>query len=226
MKATLFIQGVDASKYKRPRTHYGGIMTEDTDDDTPELTADSDMDDIWITSKVRMVAERRYKKYAFWSHILLTYYALMVIIISLLERSNGDISENTIFLNYNIVISIILLIFTLITYGFKFEEQSYRHRDCYLRLQRLLKTRGRSSTVKVHEKYMDILEGYPNHADIDYEVFLYNHIIVQKKELTFSGNKVKLTCYNWISIGVRTFFYYGVIGVLIYFPLRFITSYG
>ena len=38
---------------------------------------------IWITSKVRMLSETRYRSYALASHVLLSYYAFWLILLSL-----------------------------------------------------------------------------------------------------------------------------------------------
>ena len=47
----------------------------------------SEVDKIWLTSKARMQAEIRYKIYSLTSHLLLSYYALLMIIFSVFSDS-------------------------------------------------------------------------------------------------------------------------------------------
>ena len=134
-----------------------------------EPTESSDIQTkIWITSKVRMLSEMRYRSYGLASHILLAYYASWLILFSLFsDNSSPQVPA------YNklvIAFSVVILALSLVLYGFKFAEVADKFRECYLRLQRLYS--ASYDPKQFAENYHEILLAYPNHASRDYHDFI------------------------------------------------------
>ena len=153
--------------------------------------ADQYTDKIWITFKTRIYAEKRLQNYAFWSHLLMTYYAIFLIAAQFLISPDQTPDLLT---KLNIFLSIVVLIFSLLIYGFRFEERAAKHRDCYLRLQRLLD--AGYTPKKTLDLYHEVIDGYPNHIDQDYNNFLVETILLYGQDVVSRGNKLKAGGYR------------------------------
>jgi len=120
-------------------------------------------DRIWITSKSRIYAERRFRRYDVVSHIVLALLSGIVIAITLLR----DVLPPAAPLDaYTVVYSVFILAASIVVFGFKFGETATLPRECYLRLQKLHDSS--LPEVELTARYHDILS-YPNHSDCDYE---------------------------------------------------------
>ena len=76
------------------------------------------LDNIWVTSKTRMIAEERYRSYSLAAHIFTSYYSLLLIIFSIFS---SDISGFTAEFD-KIILTLAVLVFSLslILGGFHF----------------------------------------------------------------------------------------------------------
>lgn len=131
----------------------------------------SEIDNIWITSKTRILSEVRYKKYSFYSHIIFSYYSFLLIITSIFSDQLS--LKIQFFSQLNISISVALFASSLIVYGFRFDEIASKHRNCYLRLNSMLS--NKINDDEMLKKYHEILEFFPNHASKDYDNFLFQN---------------------------------------------------
>lgn len=116
---------------------------------------------IWITSKTRMNAERRLRRYDRLSHLLVSYYSLLLIL--LFVFSDEIFRDESLSQRVGLGLSIAVFVLTLILHGFHFGSTADKFRDCYLKLQKLLSQDG-----DVSDQYDDILQYYPNHEPRDY----------------------------------------------------------
>jgi hypothetical protein len=137
-------------------------------------------DKIWKTMKSRMRAESRYRSYDLAAHLLTTYYSLSIIFAAVFSDDLRQLIPQA----DKIVIALSILVFSLslVLLGFRFSETASKHRECYLRLQRL---HNDAEPMDLPQRYHDILEHYPNHAERD-----YNDMVVQA--VTFSGKSIKV----------------------------------
>jgi len=144
---------------------------------------DSLKDKIWFTVKCRIRAERRHKQYDQVSSLLISALSVCVIGVNLSQRyfsEQAPISEYTIF------VAVFILALSLIVSQSHFEAAATLHRECYLRLQKI------ASEIKEPEElskaYNDILAGYPNHSQLDYEAFIIESTLYSDKKLFDSGS--------------------------------------
>jgi hypothetical protein len=119
---------------------------------------------IYLTYKTRMVAESRAKLASRALNILLAWYSFWVIAFAVLDlRQAGSNSHGLVI----VILSIFVFGLSLIVPWLGLDEKASRHRECYLRLQKL-----RSLNIADDEKnarYHEILHSYPNHTDRDWD---------------------------------------------------------
>jgi conflict system pore-forming effector with SLATT domain len=176
---------------------------------------DIENNNIWWTSKVRMHAEKRFHRYSVASHLLLAYYALVIVLTSIFGQVLVHRVPN--FLELNIAFSVVLFASSLIVYGFKFSETAQNHRDCYLRIQRLL-SQGLGNK-ELQEKYHEILAGYPNHSSQDYDDFIIERTFVHRDELTNSSGPKRYNLRILFRKFCRLAAFWGTVGALLLAPV-------
>lgn len=131
---------------------------------TQQDSAPTIAENIWITSKSRMNSEKRNRLYGTAAHVLLHYFATLLVVHSIIHPQADSLEQ---YEQANTILSIAVLVASLVVHGFKFGEKAQLHRDCYLRLQKLTSEESRKKQLVVG--YNEILAGYPNHHDRDYE---------------------------------------------------------
>lgn len=128
-------------------------------------------DKIWITRKARIEASERLLRNDFHSHLLINYYALFVVIISVY-----DLNDTNVNLSLLSVISSILLLTTSIFISSKnFKERSNFLKSYYLKLE-FIQEKIKSFTDKekqtryleISEEYNDVLRNSENHLTVDF----------------------------------------------------------
>lgn len=174
-------------------------------------------DKIWITSRVRMMAEKRLLKYNNWSLFLLAYYSVFTVLLSVFPDYFK--SFYTYFDGIAVAASVAVLVASLVVGGFRFERTASLFRDCYLSLQRLYEDEGDSSSKQ--KPYADILMVCPNHSDGDYYDFLVSHIVLNGKKLSSAGEQIKCTWYMIISFYWRRTLFSVLIAILVLIPFAF-----
>lgn len=174
---------------------------------------------IWVTSRVRMISERKAIINQNISYFAITYYSVFSIIISIFE--NYYKYPYPALSQINLSSSVVVLVASLVAAGFRLESRAALFRDCYLKLQKLHDEELDFSTKNA--KYRDILFDFPNHSQSDYKDLLINHILIEKKELISGSRKISWTPYILISFIFRRIFYYGLTSILFLAPLIFLT---
>lgn len=168
-----------------------------------DAKSNSPVDDrIWITSRVRMVTEKRAKRNNFLSLVLLTYYSLFAVMIAIFSDYYQDHYGH--FGSISIAASVAVLVASLVVSGFGFERTAWLHRECYLSLQKL-----HGMKLPQDEKlsrYNDVLNLYPNQSVSDYYDFLVHHTLLESKKVWNDGVDVKYTKYMVVSFLVRKLF--------------------
>lgn len=179
----------------------------------------SNIDDkIWITSRVRMIAERKSKRNQNISYLAVTYYSLFTVVLSIFSdyyKSTYSLVEEI-----NLAASVIVLVSSLVAGGFRFETRATVYRECYLKLQKLLDDDVDPKEKK--ERYNEVLWDYPNHSDNDYYDLIINHVYWEGKKLTNGEHPLNPTCFMWASYLFRHSFYYTVVLLLFACPALFL----
>lgn len=179
----------------------------------------SNVDDrIWITSRVRMIAERKAIRNQNFSYIAVTYYSLFTVILSVFSKFY--VQTYSMLEEINLSASVVVLVASLVAGGFRFETRANIYRECYLKLQRL-ESRGLGDEEKLAE-YLDILDIYPNHSEKDYYDLIINHTHWEGKNLNIGDKSLSPTRFMWISYLFRHFFYYACVFFLFVAPLLFL----
>lgn len=183
-----------------------------------ENTATASIQDkIWITSRIRMMAERRLLRYNNWSLFLLAYYSVFTVVISVFPEYFR--SSYTYFDGITIAASVAVLVASLVVGGFRFERTASLYRDCYLSLQRLYEDEGDGRSKQ--KLYGDILLVCPNHSNGDYRDFLVTHTFLDGKKVFSAGEHVKCTSYMIFSFIYRRIVFWTLMALLVIFPLAF-----
>jgi hypothetical protein len=176
-------------------------------------------DNIWLTSKARVHAEKRYKKYSLISHLLLSYYALLMIFLTIFSESFISTLPLS---QISIALSVSVFAASLIVYGFKFGETAQLHRECYLRLDKLLALENDNQKLK--EQYHEIIAGYPNHSDNDFDDLVVDRVIWRKAPLNNSKGPISFTVQMLAWKIVRWFSFWLIFICLLYWPSSFLFS--
>ena len=145
---------------------------------------------IWITTKSRIYAERRFRSYDIASHIVLSLLSVVIISITLLSE---ELPQSAPLDAYTVVYSVFILAASIVVFGFKFGETATLHRECYLRLQRLHDSTDTHD--KVLERYHCILSSYPNHSDCDYESLVISRTLLNSEIMSRSDGTSILWSY-------------------------------
>jgi hypothetical protein len=179
----------------------------------------SNVDDrIWITSRVRMIAERKAIRNQNVSYLSVTYYSLFTVILSIFSKYY--LLTYSLLEEINLSASVIVLVASLVAGGFRFESRANVFRECYLKLQKL-----QGKTVCTDERlsqYLEILDIYPNHSNKDYYDLIINHTYWEGKKLAIGDIPLVPTSFMWLSYFTRHIFYYACVTLLFAIPLIFL----
>ncbi|WP_454849565.1 SLATT domain-containing protein [Rhizobium binxianense] len=184
-----------------------------------EAVATSKINDtIWITSRVRMIAERKSLRNQNISFLAVTYYSVFSVILSIFndyyDKPYPALNE------INLSASIVVLVASLVAAGFRLEARAGAFRECYLKLQRLYDEELSEAQKKM--KYREIMLDFPNHSPRDYADLLVNHILLEEKELTSGGKTSMYTRFMAISFFTRNLLYWMMLAVLFLGPVIFL----
>jgi len=137
---------------------------------------------IWFTRKARIVASERLLNHHFHSQLLLIYYSLLNVSLSVYAIKNESfLGENTsIALT---VMAICVLVVSLIVTNIDFKTRANKLKENYIDLQELY-----SSNLSKDEKwksYTALLKRCENHKDIDDKIFrVKNAAFLQSRKPT------------------------------------------
>lgn len=139
---------------------------------------------IYITYKARIVAESRMLRLAFWSQVLVAWYSIAIIVVSLADIStvykvtDGGVATTS--------LSILVLTASVFFYSQRFEIRAAGFRECYLKLRELYDSD--ESPEIVLKKYHDVLNAFENHSNFDYDSVLLASRVSKKKLQDANGD--------------------------------------
>lgn len=136
---------------------------------TQPASSENQINNIYLTSRIRMGSEVRLKSNGKVLNALITWYSFILIALSVADISK--ILEFKYFSTFSVACSVGILVASLLLQGARYQERAERFRECYLKLQSL----HSSPDIGLDEKLKDyhaILNNYENHSDFDYQVAL------------------------------------------------------
>lgn len=178
------------------------------------MTNSNPQEKIYITYKTRMTTEARLRKTAQISHILLSWYAVCLIILSMI-----DISGKFQIANSNMIsaaVSVATFGLSLFIYGERYNERADQFKNCYLKLKQLYE-----SSIKIEQKmkkYSQILEQYENQSDKDYDEMVFDAWL-RGQALENACGPIENSMLIFCRILAWRLFRYAVIGALFVAPL-------
>lgn len=181
-------------------------------------TTSSINDTIWITSRVRMIAERKALRNQNISYLAVTYYSVFSVIISIFESFYSI--QYTELGKLNLASAVVVLVASLVAGGFRLEARASSFRECYLKLQKLYDEDLPDNEKKL--RYRDILFDFPNHSNHDYTDLLVNHMVLEGKKLTNNGTVLEWTLFQFLSFFGRRVLYWFVVLALFLVPVAFL----
>ncbi len=174
---------------------------------------------IWLTSKSRIHAEMRYRRYDLVAHLLLSWLSLSVIAWSVVR---GSITVTAPLDTYAAILSVFVFAFSVIIFGFSFGETAAQHRECYLKLQKLQDSK--LDDDEINRQYHEILGGYGNHNSWDYDTLILDRTLYRRHDMwDRNGQKI---AWTWPMLAKHlTFFLAYWITVLLVFLYGFYLYY-
>jgi hypothetical protein len=143
---------------------------------------------IYLTYKTRMTTEARLRKTALTFHLLLSWYSLCLIVLSVIDVSRRFEIESA-----NIIsacVSVAIFGLSLFIYGERYSERADEFKNCYLKLKSLYE-----SSTHIEDKmirYAGILAQYDNQSDEDYDEMLFD-ACMRGQELRNAHGSVRIT---------------------------------
>lgn len=135
-----------------------------------------------------MGAHARFVRLDRLSHVTLTVYSVALLGFSVFEPHLAQTKLGPLSTEIATVLSLSILCASLVVWGLNFGATARDHRDCYLALQKLYE--GPQSENEKQAAYNELLEKFPNHANLDYERFLFRKLIIEGEKIsTKTGGK-------------------------------------
>ncbi|MGB3161779.1 MAG: SLATT domain-containing protein [Carnobacterium sp.] len=181
---------------------------------------------VWVTKKVRMDAEAIRKRVNNHLEILLTYYSVATLSLSVITYKNPDENLDT----WNLLITIFLLGIVIIVTNLNLDNKANEFKKSYILLDQLeakidkliFNINHNSAEITFHiandaffnikEEYSKILNETDNHSDFD---FLSYRVSRFPKELS---------CHDFISYHSKKIFYYTIIVIVFILPIFILTK--
>lgn len=166
---------------------------------TPPHTSNdrSQVERIYLTYKARIAAESRMLQLAFWSQVLIAWYSIAIIIVSLADIStfykvnDGGVATTS--------LSVLVLTASVFVYSQRFELRAASFRECYLKLRELYDSNDQPEAIL--RRYHDLLSSFENHSNFDYDSVLLEYRI-RGKQIRDSNDEIKFQGWAfWLHLG-------------------------
>ncbi|CAH1211621.1 hypothetical protein PAECIP111892_03609 [Paenibacillus auburnensis] len=158
---------------------------------------DSLSNKIWITRKARINAEERLEKFDFLTQMLINYYTLVIVGLSiwtLYDESNAKLISVI-----TIIASVLLFGLSIFVNARNFKIRAITFKSCYIKLDEiyneceLLKDSPDNlraeDITKIQNKYNKVMNSIENHTPMDYLRVLNNTSDISKSQLWYFNFK-------------------------------------
>lgn len=134
-------------------------------------------DKVWVTRKTRIHTEERLLAYSNISQVLMIWYSLVLVYLSILNLQTNDLRLNQL----SAFASIVVLVLSVQITAQKFTERSIAMRNCYIKLDELYSKVKRAEQADDREmlqhlesEYTGLLINIENHSEYDYLCLRYS----------------------------------------------------
>lgn len=183
-------------------------------------------DRVWVTKKIRMDAEAIRKKMNNHLQVLLTYYSVATLALSVITYKNSDENLDT----WNLLITIFLLGIVIVVTNLNLDTKASEFKKSYILLDQLESkidklifdmkyNSGKITFQKANDEFLNIKEEYSkilnetdNHSDFDYLSYRVSRVPEQ------------LSCLEFMSYYSKKFFYYIVVLIVFILPIFILTK--
>lgn len=161
---------------------------------------------LWSTSRIRLTAAKRMKDKDNLSNQTISFSSAYLILLSVIQILIESQSLNSFLTIVNIFLAIVILVLSQLEAAADYSLRSNKYHECGLKigalhssLRRLKDENVRNTSpeymkelASINEKYNDLLFGYENHDDIDYQMFKVSypnypgHNLCEKKVRKFN----------------------------------------
>jgi len=126
-------------------------------------------DRVWKTRKSRINASDRLKSNDFISQVLIVYYSLFIITITIVDIQNNSINFEIL----TLILSILILVISTFIFAMNYKERSLRLQNSYIKIDKISRQISKKENLnedisQLEKEYDDILECSENHSYCDY----------------------------------------------------------
>jgi hypothetical protein len=123
-------------------------------------------DKIWETRKCRIIASERLNRYSKLSEYLMVFYALIPVVLSILNNK----LHSTLIDTASLLSSVVVLVLSVVVSSQKFNDRYQQMKSCYIKLDKLIYQLGKneSSMDDIFIEYNTILDSVENHTNNDH----------------------------------------------------------
>lgn len=129
---------------------------------------------IWITRKSRINASERLNKNNFWSQIIVAYYSMCLIILTIIDIKDDNFNFETL----SLILSILIFTISIFIVSMNFKERSLILKTSYVKMSKLywdiLKKEDNEECYEdLKNQYNTIIELTEEHSTYDYLQVLF-----------------------------------------------------
>ncbi len=163
--------------------------------------------DVWITRKARINTSERLKQNDLWSQILIVYYSLFIIMITIIDIKNDNINFEIL----TLILSILILVISVFIFSMNYKERSIKLQTSYIKLRKIYrnvleKEKNNESIDELFKEYDSILECTENHSQCDYLKVMYEVRNNEKyKEQNGNFTFINYCSYYWCKFKNKLF---------------------
>jgi len=179
---------------------------------------------IWKTKKSRINTSERFKSNDFISQVLIVYYSLFIIIVTVVDIQNKEFNFEV----FTLILSITLLIVSVFILSMNFKERSLKLQNCYIKLDKIyremeIKEDNNHDISQLKSKYYNILDLTENHTTCDFLKVEFE-VRNENKQNENDSNKKQydnkpFTWDKWILLGICIFKRYVLISFFFLIPI-------
>lgn len=131
-------------------------------------------DNIWKTRKSRINTSERLKTNDLLSQILITYYSLFIIVITIIDMKDDALNFETL----TLILSILILVVSTFVFSRNYKERSLMIQAAYIKMGKIYrkvveKEKNNQDNSDLEEEYNDILSYTENHTECDFLQVMY-----------------------------------------------------
>lgn len=153
-------------------------------------------DSVWKTRKLRINTSERLKRNDLISQILIVYYSLFIIIITIVDMQNDNLNFEVL----TLILSILILVVSTFIFAMNYKARSLILQTSYVKMDKIYremkkKEENKEDTTDLENQYNTIVELTENHSNCDFLQVMYE-VRKDKKFLAVNGRWDSSKCLS------------------------------